>query len=445
MQHRSFPQSIQDECHHNQWHKVSHSHLAERTLPQQKRATNALLLHSVNVSSRASIRHHFSHAIPPFIELAAVGCSKVAPEEDGLAMSTMLEPVLASTLWASSSTLQPQDSGVVMPAQRRKLATGLCDTDSALDGGLEYGDITCISVDAESGARELLLAWLVSHLLVASDCVAYLIDSTLLFDIRRLHQRLTEALQSRGEQAAQSKAMETLARLKIMKMFDFIGLDECLAEVRDDVERPGVAFRLPTEHAPPTAPKGTISDSEDEGEDMLDDEPPPSPPRQPARKESGALEKFSEGRALLIIDNIAQVTAPLLKNNHAQGQALLTSFMCSLSHLTTARNICTVMLNNTTTHAQSKEHPPSIFSSCAATPTLGRTFSYLLDAHLLVHVVPKLAADARAIYDREQYGRQKQHLEMVSVVEVLQDRYGHGVGRWAPFSVDEEGRLKDMA
>ncbi|KAK5125325.1 hypothetical protein LTR85_000434 [Meristemomyces frigidus] len=357
-------------------------------------------------------------------------------------MASAAQPTLASTIWSSHLS---SHEGAEPPAKRRKLATNLHDTDSALEGGLDYGSITCISAEADSGAREFTLAVIASHLLAETDAVATVIDSTLSFDIRRLHQRLVEALQSRGEVDGQGKGMEALGRLKIMKVFDFIGLTESLTEFREDVEGGrGVAAVQPSQRASPTGPKGTIGDSEDEGEEMLDDAPSPSPRQQPAQKAPDAPKDVKESCGLLIIENITQLAAPLLKNNHAQGQALLTSFMRSLSHLTRANNLCTLLLNNTTTYAQAKEESPSIFSSCAARPALGKTFQYALDVHLLLHVVPKTAADARAVYGGDQHKRQRQRAEMVSVVEVLQDRRWGRVGRWAPFAVDVDGRLKDV-
>ncbi|KAK4541410.1 hypothetical protein LTR36_008011 [Oleoguttula mirabilis] len=359
-------------------------------------------------------------------------------------MATAAEPTLASTQWTSHISSQPPDKDGP-PSKRRKLATGHCDVDSTLEGGLDYGCITCISGEAGAGAPEFTLALIASHLLATSDHVATVIDSTLSFDIRRLHRRVMEVLQSRDEGTAQCKAMEALGRLKLMKIFDFIGLTESLAEVRENVEGRAVAAASTVEPAQPTAPKGTIGDSEDEGEEMLDDVPSPSPRQQPAPQVPNAAKQLTDSVGLLIIDNITQVTAPLLKNNYAQGQALLTSFMRSLSHLTKANQLCTIMLNNTTTYAQAKEEPPSLFSSCTIRPALGKTFTYLLDMHLLVHAVPGTAADARAIYGGKRHEMQKLDVAMVSVIEVLQDRSGRRVGRWAPFVVEGDGRLKDAA
>ena len=99
------------------------------------------------------------------------------------------EPILASALWASQLASTP-------PNPRTKIATGHHNIDTALSGGLSYGSITTISADASCGAQELSLALLVSHLLACKENVATVIDSTLTFDVRALHQRLTLKLRA---------------------------------------------------------------------------------------------------------------------------------------------------------------------------------------------------------------------------------------------------------
>lgn len=199
-----------------------------------------------------------------------------------------------------------------------------------------------------------------------------------------------------------------------MKTFDFVGLTEGIAEVRDSLEDPD------------PGPKATIGDSESEDE-MLDD-----PKQHPA-----------DTHGLLLIDNLTQVAAPLLKNDNTAGQALLASFMRSLGHLSRAHSLCTVILNGTTTYTSpSSSDAPSIFSSCTVRPALGRTLPFLVDLHLLVHKQPRTIEGARMVYGDGCAGREP--VEWVRVVEVLQDRYSDRVGRWAPFVVHEDGRLVDV-
>ncbi|KAK5136394.1 hypothetical protein LTR08_003520 [Meristemomyces frigidus] len=358
------------------------------------------------------------------------------------------EPILASTLWTAHLTShQPSTGSPALTESRGKLATGLSNLDTTLVPGLSYGTITCISAETSSGARELTHALLVSHLLASDDNAATVIDSTLSFDIRGLHQRLTDELKLRGEE--EGRAMEAMGRLEIMKVFDFVGLTECVSEVRGGLgcggtNKGGVAILTDEEEMGKVGLKGTISDSENEEDESLSvsslkQQREYPPPQRPPTRFGG-----DQSCRILVIDNITQLAAPLLKNNHAQGQALLTSFMRSLSHLTRTYNICTVLLNNTITYATAKEEAPSIFASCVLRPALGKTFTYSLDVHLLVHMVPKTAEDAKATYGGEAQGKQRGAVKMVSVVEVLQDRYEDRVGKWAPFVVDSDGRLRDV-
>ncbi|TKA75294.1 hypothetical protein B0A55_07604 [Friedmanniomyces simplex] len=351
------------------------------------------------------------------------------------------EPILASTLWG----LHPpdQDETPSNPASRpNKLPTGLRRLDGALEGGFDYGGISCISAEPNSGASAIILAALVSHLLHDPSATAAVIDTTLSFDLRRLHAKLARALQVRGRDARE--AMPVLERLQIMKVFDFVGLAESVVEVREGLERGGTAS--PPHGTEQVAPRATVGDSEGEDEDeMLDAPTPPSKPTSPAPQD---MPNGAPTPALLIIDSLSRLAAPLIKSNHIQGQALLTSLLRSLSHLTqTHHSLCTLLLNGTTTYSPSKsEEPPSIFSSCALHPALGRTFAYLLDVHLLVHAVPKTAGDARRVYDggKLESGKDERRAEVVEVVEVLLDRGGGRVGKWTGFVVDADGELADV-
>ena len=323
------------------------------------------------------------------------------------------EPILASSLWAS-------------PVKRRRLGTSLRSLDVALEGGFDYGNVCCISADLESGARDL------EH---APETTATIIDTTISFDVKRLHGRLVESLQNRTPGKAAQEAIAVLDRLRIMKVFDFVGMTESIAELRDALEH---RDDCSTDGSHP-APRGTVGDSEDE-EEMLEGHPTPKKSTDPLTESTAKTQAADCG--LLIIDNITQVVAPLLKNNHASGQALLASFMRSLSHLSKAHNLCTILLNHASTYNQAKDEAPSIFASCALRSALGKSFTYLVDVHVLVHPVPKTADDARAIYAGHSEPRS---VERVHVLEVLNDRHGARVGRWAPFNTDEDGKLQEVA
>ncbi|KAK3112603.1 hypothetical protein LTR53_010953 [Teratosphaeriaceae sp. CCFEE 6253] len=342
------------------------------------------------------------------------------------AMAVTAEPILASTLW------RPAQTPGGAPRSPRKLCTGHHSIDAALEGGLEYGTICCISAEAKSGAGDITHAMLVSHLLDDSTSTATMIDTTLSFDLQGLHSKLVRRLQDRGEEA--SKAMAVLERLKIMKVFDFVGLTESTAEIREALERGG------RPQSPQSAPpRGTVGDSEDE--DLLDD---PSPPRAPTLPAPPDIPTTLAAPGLVIIDSLTHVAAPVIKSNHIQGQALLTAFIRSLAHLARTHNLGVLLTNTATTYAQAREDPPSIFASCALHPALGKTFAFLLDTHLLVHSVPKSPADARVVYGGKQDVGSRRGGEVVEVVEVLQDRSAGRVGMWAAFGIDAQGDIVEV-
>jgi len=350
-------------------------------------------------------------------------------------MASAAEPIMASSLWAAELATNRDGKG-----RHLHLGTGLRELDTALNGGLEYGSTGCITAEIGSYAQDVVLGLITNQLLSDKTASVTVIHSTLSFDVRRLHTHFTTACATRlTAPEVASEALAMLDRVRIMKVFDFIGLTESVAELRDDLESDGLdpTAIARSQQQPRTinAPADTIQDSQDEDEDeMLDDGPLPvdQPPavttqtiHQPKDRHQG-----NNTSHLLIIDNISHLASPLLKNNHTQGQALLASFMRALSHLTKAYGLCTVLLNNAITYGRpSREEAPSVFSSCALQPALGKTFTYFLDLHLLAHRVPKSAADARAVFGEQQ--QVAKEAEMVTVVEVLQDRLAGRVGRWA--------------
>jgi hypothetical protein len=365
------------------------------------------------------------------------------------------EPILASSLWSAA---QENTSTVPPPPKRRKLATGCPSIDDCLQGGIDHGSITCISAEAESGAKDLSYSLIAAHLLTSKRAEATVVDTTNSFDVRRLHKRLVAGLMREGgrgdgDGGVGDEAVRVLERARIMKAFDFVGLTECVAELRESLEVPSKQAPIPRQQRVP-APRGTVGDSEDEDEEEMLDAPtplsksvPPSP--KDAHTQTDADDDSSH---LLIIDNITYVTSPILKNSHVQGQALLTTFMRSLAHITRRNNVCTIIHNTAVTYSNTDasnnnnnnsttaEPTPSIFASCALRPALGKTFPYLLDLHLLLHRLPISAADAKAVYAAHG-ALPKPENRLASVLEVMHDRYGDRVGHWAAFRVDAEGNL----
>ncbi|GAB7322136.1 hypothetical protein MBLNU13_g03156t1 [Cladosporium sp. NU13] len=354
-----------------------------------------------------------------------------------------VEPILAFSLWnedEATESLEP-------PAKKRKLATGCAQIDQSLGGGFDHGSISCISSEAESGSKELSYSLIATHLLSLSQCEATIVDTTNSFDVRRLHKRLVSALQERkNSDDAKAEAMQVLERVRIMKAFDFVGMTECVAELRESLEareqwkaQPEPESDLKEPKAP--VPRGTVGDSEDE-DDMLEDvesvslEKPPPPTRSEEKLPEDHLQH------LLVIDNITYVASPIIKNSHVQGQALLATFMRSLAHLTRAHDICTILHNAVMTYQpkSTTEPTPSIFSSCTLRPALGKSFAYLLDMHLLLHRVPLTAADAKSTYAAHD-AIPKSSEKLTSVLEVLQDRHSNRVGHWSAFKADADGNL----
>lgn len=358
-----------------------------------------------------------------------------------------IEAVLASSLWNFDETSESFEP----PVKKRKLATGCAYIDESLGGGFDYGSISCISSEPESGSKEISYSLIASHLLLSSQCEATIVDTTNSFDVRRLHKRLVSRLQEREKSDdAKTEAVNVLESVRIMKAFDFVGMTECMAELRESLEIREKNRLQPEPEPVPEGPKapvprGTVGDSEDE-DDMLDGIEPASlekpPPPSPNLTEPEEKPPEYRPQHLLVIDNVTYVASPIIKNSHVQGQALLATFMRSLAHLTRAHDICTILHNAVMTYQpkSTTEPTPSIFSSCTLRPAVGKSFAYLLDMHLLLHRVPLTAADAKSIYAAHS-AIPKSSERLASVLEVLQDRHSDRVGRWSAFKVDADGNL----
>lgn len=363
-----------------------------------------------------------------------------------------VEAILASSLWThdeTSDSLEP-------PAKKRKLATGCSQIDDSLGGGFDYGSTSCISSEVESGGKELSYSLIATHLLSSPKSGATIVDTANSFDVRRLHKRLVSALQERKNgDDAKAVAVQVLERVRIMKAFDFVGMAECVAELRESLEtrEQEISQQEPESSLRETkaeVPRGTVGDSEDE-DDMLDDVEPvslekPTPPPSPITMSPEDKPAEDHPQHLLVIDNITYVASPIIKNSHVQGQALLATFMRSLAHLTRAHDICTLIHNAVMTYQpkSTTEPSPSIFSSCTLRPALGKSFAYLLDVHLLLHRVPSTASDAKSIYAAHS-AIPKSSQKMASVLEVVQDRHSNRVGHWSAFKTDAEGNLSGVS
>jgi hypothetical protein len=288
------------------------------------------------------------------------------------------------------------------------------------------------------------------------------IDSIGSFDVLQLSQILSchiPGSESRHNQDTDSTELEkNLERVKLMRVFDFIGLTEAVGELRNELESPTKRSEL------------EIPDSEDEGDEMQFGDTEVSCPKVPAN-DMDSLHYPSDRQWLLIIDNIAYITSSLLKSNHIQGHALLTMFFRSLAKLSQDHDICTLLVNNVvakrsapnashsiptsieaqlqpeTQHAPEQYHfqgHPSIFASTTIRPALGKTFASFVDLHLLLSVLPKTKQDARILHG-EHSNHIAQKVMFAYVLEVMTDRWNGRVGKWAAFHVGDDMVVKGIS
>ncbi|CAK4031495.1 Hypothetical predicted protein [Lecanosticta acicola] len=338
-------------------------------------------------------------------------------------MATPAEPILASEIGHSrvNDTSNAKSPLGMPPSRPRRLRFENKTLDSAFEGGLGYQSVHCIVSEPDNGASELVHALIASHLRSFLEARATVIDSTLSFDVRRLFTILGD-----GE-AGKDGAMKMLGRLDIMKVFDYVGLTEAVAELRDVLEGKQESGQPNLQPAAKTFPS-TIEDSEEDEDEMLDDIPPAGNEKpQPAPALADTAEEQPAVR-LLIVNNISQLMMPQVKNNYTHGQALIATFMRSLQHLTQSHNICTVLLSNTANKPAKDDEKLSLFKSCALRPALGLGFGYLVDVQTYLHKLPI----------------KRQSTELAHVLEIVQDRESGRFGRWAAFTCDADGRLRDL-
>ncbi|QDS73877.1 hypothetical protein FKW77_006976 [Venturia effusa] len=403
-------------------------------------------------------------------------------------MASPALPILGSTIFKISSEKTQN-------AKRKRVGASFDPIDIALKGGLDYGQISCISGDKSQGKTTIAIHCLITHLLSSPVSQVAVIDTTGTFDLLRLYEMIitrvkSKILTQRAKQIgdlqpdmsppppptgdAEKTAEEALERVKILRVFDFVGVVEAIGELSDEL-KPGSSTEkdepkdrhIRSKPSPPRKPRTEIADSEeDEDEEDSQEEamlftshphpPSPQPPSQPLKK-----------TGMIIIDNITQPLTPILKTNYPRAQSLLTTFLTSLRHLTRTHTIATLLLNTASapnpkftytdnnTYANMKMAPRntwipdphaappsfsdqvSIFAGTNVRPALGKTFAYQLDLHLLVSSLPKRRRDAEIVV-----GGKSGRAEVVGVIEVLGDRGDDRVGMWSAFSIEKSGTLK---
>ena len=248
-----------------------------------------------------------------------------------------------------------------------------------------------------------------------------------------------------SKEAMVEKATSMLHRVKVMRVFDFAGVAEAISEVNEMMEDitqnsdkpPIVAFEKRRDE---------IGDSEEEL-DEEDEEPQDKPQRGSVNLDDlQGIDPHNGVIGMVIVDTITNVVSATMAKSQVQGQALLASFMRSLHHLTSRYHICTIFTNAAVgnNHSSNPEyqHGPrenvSIFSSTMGKPTLGKTFTFLIDTSVFLSAVPKTSDDAYIAFgDRGGASSYQKAL----ILEVLKDRGGTREGRWAAFEIAAEVKI----
>lgn len=126
----------------------------------------------------------------------------------------------------------------------------------------------------------------------------------------------------------QDVAKRCLDRVSLSRVFDVEGMLESVAEMRERLEMARRRGDMDTtaglkkdEGEGGDGIRGTVADSQDEGEDMLDDELPAASIRavSPPDEDEQARNRGPR-RHLLVIDNLAQVFGPPMRDNYVQGE-----------------------------------------------------------------------------------------------------------------------------
>ncbi|KAF2403615.1 P-loop containing nucleoside triphosphate hydrolase protein [Trichodelitschia bisporula] len=372
-----------------------------------------------------------------------------------------------------ASQVLRSDSG---SATRRRLGSGCAAVDAALDGGLEYGRVSCISGEGGVGKTLLALHFIAKHLVSGREVQATVIDSVGTFDVFRLQEVVLSRLRDMGQHDETKQTHtdagvttervpedEILDRVKLMRVFDIEGLLEALDELKTETESALDDLRKLRNDAA-TDKQLEIPDSEDEGDEMLFDEVSPLEPSPSDMTNLPGEAAAKEG--LLVIDNITSVINPLLKRNYVQAQAQLTEVLRALSQLARSSNMCILLINTAMSprsnhtvsvkkSTQMLDHPSpeemsslssqlesiSIFESATVRPALGKTLSNAVDLYLLAHMLPKHKRDADMFYNTELGS--KHRAELVNILEVLSDRWDQRVGNFGAFTVKGGIQLED--
>jgi hypothetical protein len=216
---------------------------------------------------------------------------------------------------------------------------------------------------------QLCLSFLAAFLLSTTTDAAAIVDTTGNLDVFRIYALLLSRLQHdaeirkaqavaqrRSDAPAEDVAAKILDRVKIMRVFDLIGVMETISEIRGGLEQSGNEDKQTKnkeqhdrkaekeekkEVEPKTLSKTVIADSEDEDDEMLydtsgpTDEPPlppsketetgpsepPAPPEPEQKPHEQTEANISQRISFVLIDNLAHVVSPILKKDHVHGSS----------------------------------------------------------------------------------------------------------------------------
>jgi hypothetical protein len=377
------------------------------------------------------------------------------------------EPLLASSLLTSHDldailstiTSDPQTTAKSTESTVHALKTGIEILDSTLTPLLQPGRVTALSSTSPQPRTELATSLLVDCLVSDAENLVAVVDTVGNFDVVGLYGGILKRMGEGKEEMARGM----LDRVRIMRVFDFVGVGEAVGELREGVEGgKGEEVQGREEGGEKMLQKRTeVADSEDEGdeEEMLFDmtgpplettEPHTASPSQPTSIDKPPQTPKLKLK-LILLDNLSHVLTPLLKKDSVSATTLATTFLRTLTHLTYTHGLYTILLNPCTTPPPThqtqqqpqqqptpqQQHPPSpsLFASQIAVPALLGLLSRYTDAHVFISDVPRGRMDARVFY-ADVGGRERgkrRGVEMVRVVEVIGDRWGDRVGDWCVF------------
>jgi hypothetical protein len=142
-----------------------------------------------------------------------------------------------------------------------------------------------------------------------------LLDTTGTFDVLRLHAAILSRIKSNAKESNSDERVEAiLQRVKIIRVFDFIGVVESVNEIASTLESRPAATPPPKYNTVAAHKAREIPDSEDENSDEGKDTPPERTPE--GQSDSAETRKME----MLIIDNITSAISPVFKSNHIQGK-----------------------------------------------------------------------------------------------------------------------------